>query len=123
MPARAERWPATLAAYRAVSGAATPLAPHLLDYRLRRGKEHAERLSERRGEPGGQRPAGPLIGIHGATVGEFVRILPLIERMRALGFCVLATTGTVTSAALAEKRLPPGALPPFIPRALPPSRA
>src|ERR1700722_1605211 len=120
MPARAERLPATLAAYRAVSGAATPLAPHLLDYRLRRGKEHAERMSERRGEPGAQRPSGPLIWIHGASVGEFVAVLPLIERMRALGFCVLATTGTVTSAALAEKRLPKGALHQFIPLDLPP---
>jgi 3-deoxy-D-manno-octulosonic-acid transferase len=120
MPARAERLPATLAAYRAVSGAATPLAPHLLDYRLRRGKEHAERMSERRGEPGAQRPSGPLIWIHGASVGEFVAVLPLIERMRALGFCVLATTGTVTSAALAEKRLPSGALHQFIPLDLPP---
>ncbi len=46
--------------------------------------------------------------------------MPLIERIRARGFNVLATTGTVTSAALAEKRLPPGAVHQFIPLDLPP---
>jgi 3-deoxy-D-manno-octulosonic-acid transferase len=45
--------------------------------------------------------------------------MPLIERIRARGFNVLATTGTVTSAALAEKRLPPGAVHQFIPIDLP----
>jgi 3-deoxy-D-manno-octulosonic-acid transferase len=120
MPARAERLPATLAAYRVVSGVATPLAPRVLDYRLRRGKENADRLSERLGEASAQRPSGPLIWIHGASVGELAAVLPLIERIRTRDFCVLATTGTVTSAALAEKRLPPGALHQFIPLDLPP---
>src|ERR1700745_526614 len=40
--------------------------------------------------------------------------------MRPYGLCALATTGSVTSAALAEKRLPPGALHQFIPLDLPP---
>ncbi|MBV9970358.1 MAG: 3-deoxy-D-manno-octulosonic acid transferase [Xanthobacteraceae bacterium] len=120
MPANLERLPATLAAYRAVSGAATPLAPRLLHYRLRSGKEHADRMAERLGEPGAKRPSGPLVWIHGASVGELAAVLPLIERMRTLGLGVLATTGTVTSAALAERRLPPGALHQFIPLDLPP---
>ena len=42
-------------------------------------------------------------------------VVPLIERIRAQGFAVLVTSGTVTSAALAEHRLPPGALHQFIP--------
>src|SRR5882672_9784829 len=71
MPIRAERLPLTLSAYRAASGAATSLAQRLLDYRLRRGKEHEARIGERRGEPSAPRLPGPLIWIHGASVGEF----------------------------------------------------
>ena len=41
--------------------------------------------------------------------------VPLIERIRAQNFAVLVTSGTVTSAALAEHRLPPGVLHQFIP--------
>jgi 3-deoxy-D-manno-octulosonic-acid transferase len=119
MPIRAERMPLTLSAYRKASAAMTSLAPHLLDYRLRHGKEHEARVGERRGEPSAPRLPGPLIWIHGASVGEFVAVMPLIERIRARGFNVLATTGTVTSAALAEKRLPPGAVHQFIPIDLP----
>jgi 3-deoxy-D-manno-octulosonic-acid transferase len=120
MPIKAERLPLTLSAYRAASGAAISLAPRLLDYRLRRGKEHEARIGERRGEPSAPRLPGPLIWIHGASVGEFTAVMPLIECIRARGFRVLATTGTVTSAALAEKRLPPGAVHQFIPLDLPP---
>jgi 3-deoxy-D-manno-octulosonic-acid transferase len=120
MPAKADRLPPTLSAYRALSGLAAPLAPRLLDYRLRRGKEDAGRIGERRGEPSAPRLPGPLVWIHGASVGEFIAVLPLIERIRARGFNVLATTGTVTSAALAEKRLPTGAVHQFIPVDVPP---
>ena len=42
-------------------------------------------------------------------------VVPLIERLRAQDFAVLVTSGTVTSAALAEQRLPAGALHQFIP--------
>jgi 3-deoxy-D-manno-octulosonic-acid transferase len=41
--------------------------------------------------------------------------VPLIERLRAQDFGVLVTSGTVTSAALAEQRLPKGVLHQFIP--------
>jgi 3-deoxy-D-manno-octulosonic-acid transferase len=112
--------PLTLAAYRMLTAAGTRLAPHLLDHRVRRGKENPDRLAERRGEPSAPRPPGPMVWVHGASVGEFIAVLPLIERIRSRGFTVLVTTGTVTSAALAEKRLPPGAFHQFIPLDLPP---
>jgi len=105
----------TLRAYALAMRAATPFAHRLLERRLRRGKENADRLGERRGETTAPRPAGMLVWVHGASVGELVAALPLIERLRARGLNVLVTTGTVTSAALAEKRLPPGAVHQFVP--------
>jgi len=42
-------------------------------------------------------------------------VVPLIERLRTRNFAVLVTSGTVTSAALAEQRLPPGVVHQFIP--------
>ena len=50
------------------------------------GKEHPVRLPERRGETKVARPTGPLIWIHGASVGEMMAALPLIERIKARGF-------------------------------------
>ncbi len=111
----AERLPLTLRAYALLTAAATPLAPHVLNRRLNRGKEHPLRMAERRGETAVTRPAGALVWVHGASVGELVAVIPLVERIRARAFNVLVTTGTVTSAALAEKRLPPGVIHQFVP--------
>src|SRR5215467_5503125 len=115
MPPVAEPVPITLSAYRIITAAGTALAPCLLERRIARGKENPDRIAERRGEPSAPRPPGPLVWVHGASVGEFVAVLPLVERIRARGFTVLMTTGTVTSAALAEKRLPSGAFHQFVP--------
>jgi 3-deoxy-D-manno-octulosonic-acid transferase len=101
--------------YQMVAAAGSPLAPQVLARRLTRGKEHPERLAERRGEASLPRPQGPLIWVHGASVGEMLAAVPLIERLHAQNFTVLVTSGTVTSAALAEQRLPAGALHQFIP--------
>jgi len=110
-----ERLPASLATYRLLTRAATPLAGQLLRHRLKRGKENEARLGERRGESKLTRPAGPLVWLHGASVGELMAALPLIERIKARGFAVLVTSGTVTSAALARQRLPHGAIHQFLP--------
>jgi 3-deoxy-D-manno-octulosonic-acid transferase len=109
-----KRLPATLRAYRLFSYGAAPFLPFLLRRRLARGKEDASRLHERLGRPTRPRPAGQLIWLHGASVGETMSILPLIERLVAFG-PVMLTTGTVTSAKLVENRLPEGAFHQFVP--------
>lgn len=107
--------PAGLRSYRVAMRLLTPFVGLVLGYRLRRGKEDAARLGERRGETGLERPAGPLIWIHGASIGETVSALPVAQRLCARGFRVLITSGTVTSAAVIGSRLPAGAIHQFIP--------
>jgi 3-deoxy-D-manno-octulosonic-acid transferase len=114
-----ERLPAALRVYRLMSAAMGPLTPLLLGTRKRRGKEHGARLAERRGLAGRDRPEGPLVWVHGASVGELVSVLPLIARIATRDVGVLVTTGTVTSAELAAQRLPPGAFHQFVPLDVP----
>lgn len=111
----AERLPIALQAYRLLSAAATPLSPLVLAHRLRKQKEVAARLRERRGINALPRPAGPLVWVHGASVGELASVIPLIQRICARDVHVLVTSGTVTSAEFAAQRLPKGAAHQFIP--------
>src|ERR1700754_3281354 len=107
--------PMTLRLYRRLSAAAVPLAPALIKRRLRQGKEDPERVSERRGVSDGPRPSGPLIWIHGASVGEVLAAAALIERLRAMDMRVLLHSGTVTSAAVVAKRFPADVIHQYVP--------
>ena len=109
------RLPAMLRGYRLFSAAMGPLTPLFLARRLRHGKEHSLRVSERRGVSVTARPPGPLVWLHGASIGELISVLPLIERIHARGINVLVTSGTVTSGGLAEQRLPRGVIHQFVP--------
>jgi 3-deoxy-D-manno-octulosonic-acid transferase len=111
----ADRLPLALRLYRLGCGLGSPLASKVLARRLSRGKEHPERLPERLGRASVARPNGPLVWVHGASVGEMLAAVSLIRRLREQGFAVLVTSGTVTSAALAEQRLPDGVLHQFVP--------
>jgi 3-deoxy-D-manno-octulosonic-acid transferase len=110
-----EKLTLTLRTYRLIAAAAMPLVPVLLRRRARRGKEHRARMSERRGEAKFDRPDGGLIWLHAASVGELASVLPLIGRISARGINMLVTTGTVTSAGLAEQRLPRGVVHQYVP--------
>ncbi len=105
-----------LRAYRLAMQALSPVASLILRSRARRGKEAAERLAERWGRSSLPRPQGTLLWVHGASVGECLSVLPLIDLLlKQKERHVLATSGTVTSARLMQERLPPGAFHQFVP--------
>jgi len=107
--------PMALRVYRGLSSAAAPLAPALIRQRLKRGKEDPARTDERRGLSHDARPQGPLIWIHGASVGEVLAAAALIERLRASNLRILVTSGTVTSAAIVARRFPSDVIHQYVP--------
>jgi len=104
-------------AYRALTRYAAPLAPLMLAWRTRIGKEEPARRPERYGKASIDRPAGFLAWFHAASVGETNAVLPVIEAIAAEHpeINLLLTTGTVTSAKLARARLPEGAVHQYVP--------
>ncbi len=106
-----------LLAYRLLTRALEPLAPRLLDARVKQGKEDLVRVDERLGIAGVSRPDGDLVWLHGVSVGETLSLLPVVERFRKSrpDLTVLVTSGTVTSADLLARRLPPGVIHQFAP--------
>jgi len=106
-----------LAVYGGLTRIAAPLAPWLLHRRARQGKEDAGRLPERLGHPSFTRPTGRLVWLHGASVGETLSVLPLVEALLVAdpGLGLLVTSGTLASAELLAQRLPPRAVHQFIP--------
>ncbi|WP_370337372.1 3-deoxy-D-manno-octulosonic acid transferase [Parvularcula marina] len=115
IPVPRKAW--SLKFYRRGSALLQPIADRILKQRLKLGKEDRLRVDERRGVAGRERPEGHLIWIHGASVGESLSILPLIDKLSHLytDSSFLVTTGTVTSAALMAERLPEQAVHQYAP--------
>jgi 3-deoxy-D-manno-octulosonic-acid transferase len=109
------RTPISLRLYRGSTRIAGPLTSFVLNRRLKRGKEDPERIGERHGIASLPRPGGPLVWVHGASVGEVLAVFPLLGRIRKHGFSVLLTSGTVTAAQIASDKLPEGVLHQFLP--------
>lgn len=83
--------------------------------RIRTGKDDPSRGRERFGHSTLERPKGQLVWIHAASVGETNSVLPLIEALTGSGLNVLLTTVTVTSADIAARSLPEGAVHQYAP--------
>lgn len=91
-------------------GLAMLLAPALrlnLRLRVRRGKEIAACLPQRRGFAQCPRPSGPLVWLHAASVGETVAVVPVIAQVLLTrpSQHVLITTGTISGAEILHARL------------------
>lgn len=86
----------------------SPLLAILFLLRWLKGKEDHRRFKERLGYAGDPRPEGRLIWMHGASVGECLSMLPLIQKLldEDKELHIMVTSGTVTSANLMKKRLP-----------------
>ncbi|MBI1300381.1 MAG: 3-deoxy-D-manno-octulosonic acid transferase [Alphaproteobacteria bacterium] len=94
-----------------------PFLPLLLKYRCLKNKEDPDRVHEKKGIPSKPRPAGRLIWIHAASVGESQSALILITHIleQKPETHILVTTGTKTSAELMDKRLPSNAFHQYYP--------
>lgn len=100
------------------------LSPFILVWilvRIFQKKEDLSRLNERFGWIRKPRPKGQLIWLHGASVGECLSMMPLIDEIlrRDPQVHVMVTSGTKTSAKLMAKRLPERAFHQYIPIDLP----
>lgn len=106
-----------LSLYRTATVVGAPIIQMYLKKRMAQGKEDIERFAERMGESDNPRPAGKLIWLHAASVGESLSMLPLIDSLlddnRQLN--ILVTTGTVSSAGLMSERLPARAIHQYVP--------
>jgi len=98
-----------LTLYRALSWIAGAGAGAWLDARARSGKEDAARIGERYARYARARPAGALVWLHAASIGESGVALTLIEALGARdpSLSFLLSTGTRTSAELVARRAPP----------------
>ena len=106
--------------YKGITYLAYPFVSLLLHRRLMRGKEDIRRISERKGFYTLPRPECRLIWLHGASVGECLSMMPLINYLVTLpNTKVMVTSGSVTSAELMKKRLPEGAFHQYVPVDLP----
>lgn len=100
-----ERWARTiLSLYRWTGAAAYPFVGTYVAWRAAKGKEDRSRRRERYGITARRRPEGPLVWMHAASVGETNAVAPLIEGILETDINVVLTTGTVTSAKVAETR-------------------
>ena len=103
---------ASLALYRFGTRLLEPLAPWLVEQRIKKGKENPDRIGERFGITQTARPNGTLIWMHAASVGESRLLLDVFAalRKRRPNVRALVTTQTTTSADMIAAWGPPGVI-------------
>ena len=117
-PHRATQSPTALYKfYRGAMSALAPVAWQIASRKLKRHNVPALRMHERLGHASIARPAGPLVWFHGASVGESLSVLTLIDAFldRRPDINILMTSGTATSAEILAKRMPEGCQHQFAP--------
>lgn len=119
MSERAARTLLTL--YRYAGAAAYPLMGPYVAWRASKGKEDKGRTRERYGFAGHERPEGPLIWVHAASVGETIAVVPLVQTILGYGVNIVLTTGTVTSARVVRERLGDSVIHQYVPLDLKPA--
>ncbi|WP_377189908.1 3-deoxy-D-manno-octulosonic acid transferase [Ruegeria meonggei] len=109
MPQRAGRPTLLYRLYCGLTSVAEPLAWRTVRNKLQAADVPETRQQERLGHASEPRPRGQLIWFHAASVGETLSVISLIKRLgqRLPQAEFLITSGTPTSAALIEKRMPP----------------
>jgi len=112
---------AALVGYRWLGAGLYPLLGPYLAIRAAKGKEERARRKERYGQSDIERPIGPVVWFHAASVGETSAVVPLIKEVRRRGIWVVLTTGTVTSAGVARERLGDNVIHQYVPLDLKPA--
>lgn len=107
--------------YRGFGMVLYPFMGPFLRLRAKKGKEDRKRRYERYGYPSADKPAGPIVWFHAASVGESMAVIPVIEHVNSLGINTIMTTGTVTSAQIVRKRLPRSSYHQYVPLDLKPA--
>ncbi len=110
-----------LKVYRGIGMVLYPFMGPFLRLRANKGKEDRKRRYERYGYPSADKPAGPIVWFHAASVGESMAVIPVLEHVNSLGINTIMTTGTVTSAQIVRKRLARGSYHQYVPLDLKPA--
>ena len=81
------------------------LSPIIIIFRIHKNKEHKVRYKEKFSIPSKQRDEGNLIWFHGASVGEILSIIPLIENYEKDKSInqILITSSTLSSSKVLKK--------------------